>query len=91
MTREMEIKILMEDGCTKKEAQRHIEVGTVVFDDFEKNIDFYCVDLASGNEDLEEDLRLKKHGENSKAHRRLGNCRKGRWNLLYHVLFIRKR
>ncbi len=36
MTREMEIKILMEDGCTKKEAQRHIEVGTVVFDDFEK-------------------------------------------------------
>lgn len=57
MTREMEIKILMEDGCTKKEAQRHIEVGTVVFDDFEKNIDFYCVDLAGGNEDLEEDLR----------------------------------
>lgn len=36
MTREKEIEILMEDGCTREDAKRHLEVGTIVYEDFEE-------------------------------------------------------
>lgn len=36
-------EVLMMDGCTRKEAERHLERGTTVFQksDFEKNFDNY--------------------------------------------------
>ena len=46
MTREMEIKILMEDRCTKSEAEKHLKNGTVVFDDFEENLDSYIKEFS---------------------------------------------
>ena len=41
MTREEQIKILIEDGCTKSEAEKHLNRGTLVLDDFEENFDKY--------------------------------------------------
>lgn len=52
-----DIEILMEDGCTREDAQRHLEVGTIVFDDFEDHLDSYCAELAKGDEEFEEELR----------------------------------
>ena len=33
MTREKEIAILMEDRCTRRDAERHLKDGTVVYED----------------------------------------------------------
>lgn len=52
-----DIEILMEDGCTREDAQRHLEVGTIIFDDFEDHLDSYCAELAKGDEEFEEELR----------------------------------
>ena len=41
MTREREIEILMKDGCTRSDAEKHLKNGTVVFDDFEENFEKY--------------------------------------------------
>ena len=41
MTREEQIKILIEDGCTRAEAEKHLNRGTLVLDDFEENFDKY--------------------------------------------------
>lgn len=40
---EKEIKILMEDGCTKSEAENHLKNGTIVFehDDFVNHFNDY--------------------------------------------------
>ena len=37
MTREKQIEILMEDRCTKSEAEKHLKNGTTIFEDFEEN------------------------------------------------------
>ena len=34
MTREKQIEILMLNHCTKKEAEKHLDDGTIVLDDF---------------------------------------------------------
>ena len=57
MTREKEIEILMEDGCTREDAKRHLEVGTVVYEDFEEHIEDYLKELCRGDEDFEEELK----------------------------------
>lgn len=58
MTRNTEkIKILMEDGCTREDAIRHLSTGTIIFDDFEEHIASYCIELAGGDEDLKGELR----------------------------------
>lgn len=36
MTREREIELLMLDRCTKSEAEKHLENGSTIFEDFEK-------------------------------------------------------
>lgn len=38
-----ELNILMMDGCTKSEAEKHLQAGTVIIDgeDFKKNFDIY--------------------------------------------------
>lgn len=55
MTREMEIQILMEDNCTKLEAERHLRNGTIVFEDFEENFESYTNEW-----NIEEDEELWK-------------------------------
>lgn len=57
MTKEKEIEILMEDGCTREDAKRHLEVGTVVYEDFEEHIEDYLKELCRGDEDFEEELK----------------------------------
>lgn len=52
MTREMEIEILMEDRCTKSEAEKHLKNGTIIFEDFEENFEKYMDEL-----DIEEEER----------------------------------
>ena len=46
MTIEKQIEILMEDGCIKSEAEKHLKNGTVVFDDFEENLDSYIKEFS---------------------------------------------
>ena len=41
MTREKQIEILMEDRCTKSEAEKHLKNGTIIFEDFEENFEKY--------------------------------------------------
>ena len=48
MTREIEIKILMEDGCTRLEAEKLLKNGTTIFDDFAENFDSYMKEWKSG-------------------------------------------
>lgn len=36
-----DVDVLMIDGCTRKEAERHLERGTTVFKDFVENFDKY--------------------------------------------------
>lgn len=40
---EKDIEILMKDGCTREEAEKHLSLGTVVFDerDFRDNFSNY--------------------------------------------------
>lgn len=47
-----EIEILMEDGCTKAEAEKHLKNGTTVFSDFEKNFDYYVKEWDIPEEDI---------------------------------------
>lgn len=39
-----DIEIIMADGSTRKEAERHLANGSIVIDDFEENIDKYMHD-----------------------------------------------
>lgn len=52
MTREREIEILMEDKCTRKEAEKHLKDGTIIFEDFEENLESYLDEW-----DIEEEER----------------------------------
>ena len=54
MTREMEIEILMEDRCTRAEAEKHLKNGTTIFEDFEENFDKYMEEWKYLAEDEEE-------------------------------------
>ena len=54
MTRAKEIEILMEDRCTKLEAERHLKNGTTVYDDFEENFDLYMEEWKESCCDEEE-------------------------------------
>ena len=46
------IEILMMDGCTKREAEQHLNNGTIVFEDFEENFDSYMNDWDVSEEDI---------------------------------------
>ena len=39
--RELNVEILVKDGCTRSEAENHLKNGTVIFDDFEENFNTY--------------------------------------------------
>lgn len=59
MTREDEIKVLMKDRCTKKEAEDALKRGSIVYPDFEENLELY---LAEAEEmiDKEYSERLRR-------------------------------
>ena len=48
MTIEKQIEILMEDGCTKSEAKKHLKNGTTIFEDFKENFDDYMEQWKDG-------------------------------------------
>lgn len=50
------LEILMMDGCTKSEAEKHLERGTTVFEgeDFEKNFESYMDEWDVGEEEREQ-------------------------------------
>ena len=52
MTKEREIEILMIDGCTKAEAERHLKNGSVVFTDFEEHFDDYMKEWDIEEEEI---------------------------------------
>ena len=52
MAREMEIEILMNDGCTRSEAEKHLKNGTIIFEDFEEKCESYLDEW-----DIEEEER----------------------------------
>ena len=54
MTIEEQIEILMEDRCTKSEAEKHLKNGTTIFEDFEENFDKYMEEWKYLAEDEEE-------------------------------------
>lgn len=54
MTREREIELLMLDRCTKSEAEKHLENGSTIFEDFEKNIESYLDEWNIEEEDKDE-------------------------------------
>ena len=53
MTREEQIKILIEDGCTKSEAEKYLNRDSLVLDDFEKNFDTYMKEWDYDEEEKE--------------------------------------
>ena len=55
MTIEKQIEILMEDRCTKSEAEKHLKNGTTIFDDFEENFEKYMEEWKAGYAEDSED------------------------------------
>lgn len=49
-----DIEILMKDGCTKAEAEKHLKRGTTIFTDFEENFDSYMQEWGINTEDQAE-------------------------------------
>lgn len=52
MTMQEQIEILMDDGCTKSEAEKHLKNGSTVYYDLEENLDKYLADWAYLDDDL---------------------------------------
>ena len=63
MTREMEIEILMEDRCTKSEAEKHLKNGTIIFEDFEENFEKYMEEWDIEEEEREAYRKMIETGE----------------------------
>lgn len=63
MTRAKEIEILMEDRCTKLEAEKHLKNGTTVYEDFEEHFDLYMDEWKEGldEEDYQKMVSDYKH------------------------------
>lgn len=63
MTREMEIEILMEDRCTKSEAEKHLKNGTIIFEDFEEKCESYLNEWDIEEEEREAYWKMIETGE----------------------------
>lgn len=66
MTREKEIEILMKDRCTKKEAENALKRGTVVYPDFEENLESYLEEFKECGYDEEEIENIRRMVETKK-------------------------
>lgn len=49
-----EIEILMQDGCTRAEAEKHLKNGTTIFEDFEENFNKYIEEWSFDEEEKAE-------------------------------------
>ena len=49
-----EIEILMQDGCTRAEAEKHLKNGTTIFEDFEENFNKYMEEWSFDEEEKAE-------------------------------------
>lgn len=58
MTREKQIEILMDDRCTRAEAEKHLKNGTVIFEDFEENFDSYMKEWDYDDEEKEAYIKM---------------------------------
>lgn len=47
-----DIEILMMDGCTRSEAEKHLKNGSIVFSDFEEHFEIYMKDWDVDEEDI---------------------------------------
>lgn len=54
MTKQEQIEILMEDDCTKSEAEKYLKNGTTVYYDLEENLDNYLSDWEYLNDDSDD-------------------------------------
>lgn len=52
MYTEREVEILMKDHCTRSDAIRHLETGSIVYEDFEKYFDMYMKEWDPDEEEL---------------------------------------
>jgi hypothetical protein len=53
-----EIEILMLDGCTRSEAEKHLKNGAVIFTDLAENLESYLDEWNIEAEDREEYHRM---------------------------------
>ena len=53
MKNEMMINVLMTDRCTRAEAEKFLKNGTVVFEDFEENVESYLDEWDVDEDDRE--------------------------------------
>lgn len=54
MTEERKIEILMQDNCTKTEATKHLNNGSIIFTDLEENLEGYLDEWDTEEEDRKE-------------------------------------
>lgn len=47
ITQERKIKILMEDGCTRYDAEKFLKKGTIIYEDLESNFENYMEEWFS--------------------------------------------
>lgn len=50
MTKSEEIRILMADGCTEHDAEKHLNDGATIFEDLEENLDDYLTEWDADDE-----------------------------------------
>ena len=64
MTHEKEVEILMNDHCTRYDAERHLRNETVIYDaeDFEKNYREYYEGWLCGEEEIQEAAEMIRTG-----------------------------
>lgn len=62
MTREREIEILMADGCTRSDAEKHLKNDTTVFDDFAEHLKNYMNEWNIDEEDREAYMNMIETG-----------------------------
>lgn len=57
MSRDKKIELLIQDGCTKTEAEKHLADGSIIFEDFEEHFNDYMAEWAISEEEC---LKYKK-------------------------------
>ena len=53
MTREKEIELLMKDGDTRSEAEKHLKDGAMIIEDLAENLESYLDEWEVEEEDRE--------------------------------------
>lgn len=85
MTNEMEIQVLIKDNCTKKDAEKHLKNGTVIFEDFEENFELYMNEWKIGKNE-EQYKELKRMIETGKPAKDWGSVEI--FGKTYHIMYV---